>query len=341
MITAWVLFTAFVVVLLALDLGVFHRKAHAVGFRESLGWSAFWLTLGLSFSLIVFVGYERQLWGLGTQVDPVDGGINDGAVAMEKYLTGYLVEKSLSVDNVFVMSMIFTALAVPARYQHRVLFWGVIGAIAMRGAMIVVGAKLIKEFHWILYVFAAFLIVTAVKMLVAKESHDAASGGRFVAWVRRWFPVTAGYHGDRLIVRTTSAGGRAALALTPLAVALAAVEAADLVFAVDSIPAIFAITGDPFLVFTSNVFAMLGLRSLYFALAGIVDTFRYLKPALAVVLLIVGGKMLAADQLKAVLGADFNLYLLAAVASVIVGGVVLSLVLDKPGKRFFAAETRP
>ena len=145
MITAWVLFVAFVVVLLALDLGVFHRTAHAVGMRESLAWSAFWLTLGLSFSLVVFVAYERQLWGLGTLVDPVDGVANTGTAAMEKYLTGYLVEKSLSVDNVFVMSMIFTALAVPARYQHRVLFWGVIGAIGMRGAMIVVGARLIEE----------------------------------------------------------------------------------------------------------------------------------------------------------------------------------------------------
>ena len=331
MITAWVLFIAFVLLLLAIDLGVFHRTPHVVGFRESLAWSALWLTVGVAFSGVVFIGYEWQLWGLGTQIDPVDNAVNTGATAVEKYLTGYLVEKSLSVDNIFVISTIFASLAVPPLYQHRVLFWGVIGALAMRGVMIVVGARLIEEFHWLLGVFAAFLIVTALKMVWAKDDHGDPRTSWFVRWVTRLFPVAVDHRGDQFFVRLRDAGGRATLALTPLALALALVEAADLVFAIDSIPAIFAITGDPFLVFTSNVFAMLGLRSLYFALAGIVGKFRYLKPALAIVLLLVGGKMLAAEWLKEVLGARFNLYLLLAVAGVIAGGIVLSLVADRVG----------
>jgi tellurite resistance protein TerC len=329
MITALILFTLFVVVLLAIDLGVFHRRAHVVSVREALGWSACWLTLGLAFAVVVYFGYEHQVWGLGTRIDPVDNAPIDGATAVEKYLTGYLVEKSLSIDNIFVMSMIFAGLAVPGLYQHRVLFWGVFGAVAMRGVMILVGAKLIKDFHWLLYVFAAFLIATAVKMLVAKDSYGDPSRSGFVRPVKRWFPVTMDYHGQQFLVRASVAGRNSAWALTPLALALIMVEGADLVFAIDSIPAIFAITGDPFLVFTSNVFAMLGLRSLYFALAGIVDKFRFLKPAMAIVLLIVGGKMLAAEWLKEMLGSHFNLYLLATVASVIASGILLSLAADR------------
>lgn len=331
MITSLMLFTAFVVVLLAIDLGVFHRNAHVVGVREALGWSAFWLALGVAFAVVVFFGYEYQVWGLGTGIDPVDNAPNDGAAAVEKYLTGYLVEKSLSIDNIFVVSMIFASLAVPPVYQHRVLFWGVLGALAMRGVMIVVGARLIEEFHWLLGVFAVFLIVTALKMLWTKDTHGDPRTSWFVRCVTRLFPVVADHHGEKFLVRQPGAGGRATLAMTPLALALALVEAADLVFAIDSIPAIFAITGDPFLVFTSNVFAMLGLRSLYFALAGIVEKFRYLKPALALVLLLVGGKMLAAEWLKQTLGDRFNLYLLLAVAGVIAGGIVLSLVADRWG----------
>lgn len=331
MVPALVLFTAFVVVLLAIDLGVFHRKAHVVGVREALGWSGVWLALGVAFAVVVFYGYEYHVWGLGTGIDPVDNAPNDGAAAVEKYLTGYLVEKSLSIDNIFVISMIFASLAVPPMYQHRVLFWGVLGALAMRGVMIVVGAKLIKDFHWLLYVFAAFLIATAMKMLLAKDAHGEPSRSMFVKLVKRWFPVTVDYHGQRFLVRSPVAGHGPTLSLTPLALALVMVEGADLVFAIDSIPAIFAITGDPFLVFTSNVFAMLGLRSLYFALAGIVEKFRYLKPALAIVLLLVGGKMLFAEWLKEMLGSHFNLYLLAAVASVIASGMLLSLAVDRWG----------
>lgn len=346
MITAWVAFLALVIGLLALDLGVFHRKAHAVGVREALLWSVVWVSIGLAFGGVVFLAYDRGWWGLDGVVDPVDGMVNTGATAVEKYLTGYVVEKSLSIDNLFVIATIFGALAVPQMFQHRVLFWGVLGALVMRGAMILVGARLIREFHWVLYVFAVFLLVTAVKLLFSKLEHADPESSLLVRACRRWLPVTARYHGERFLVHAAagemaSAPGaampaagndRRVLALTPLALALVMVEGADLVFAVDSIPAIFAVTGDPFLVFTSNVFAMLGLRSLYFALAGMVTKFRHLKTALALVLMVVGGKMLAAESLKHALGSHFNLYLLAVILLIMAGGVAASL-LEAPRPR--------
>jgi tellurite resistance protein TerC len=328
MIVAWLLFITLVLVLLALDLGVFHRSAHVVTFREAIGWSLVWLTLGLGFAGVVYVGYEHRWCGLGTVVDPVDGSFNDGAAAMGKYLTGYVVEKSLSVDNIFVIAMIFSGLAVPRLYQHRVLFWGVAGAVAMRAVMIVLGARLIAEFHWLLGVFAVLLIVTAVRMLMAREEHWDPAQSRVLRWCRRLVPIVDEYHGQRFLVRRPAAAG-GLVAFTPLAVALVLVEAADLVFAVDSIPAIFAITGDPFLVFTSNVFAILGLRSLYFLLAGMVGKFRYLKPALAAVLLVVGGKMLAAKPLHDLLGPRFNLVLLGVIVGILVTGVVASMIADR------------
>jgi tellurite resistance protein TerC len=347
---AWFAFIAFVLLMLALDLGVFHRKAHAVSIREALGWSAFWIALGLSFALFVYFGYENQWFGLGHTPDAVErspenpgGVINDGRSAMLKYLTGYVVEKSLSVDNVFVIAMIFGFLAVPPLYQHRVLYWGILGALVLRGAMIGLGARLIAEFSWMLYVFGAFLIFTAVKMLFLGESSDP-NDTWIVKLTRRFFPVTQRLHGSHFFVRAGSAASREAEApgaevledrivkaarpgtilLTPLALALVIVEASDLVFAVDSIPAIFAITADPFLVFTSNVFAILGLRSLYFALASAIQAFRYLKVALSLVLAIVGVKMLTHTWLKAMLGPNFNLYLLLVVLSILALGVVAS-----------------
>ncbi|HUL78071.1 MAG TPA: TerC family protein [Vicinamibacteria bacterium] len=346
----WAGFIAFVLLMLALDLGVFHRKAHVVGVREALGWSALWIALALAFAVFVYNGYENQWLGLGLSPDAVDrnadfpdGRINDGRGAVVKYLTGYVVEKSLSVDNVFVIAMVFGFLAVPPLYQHRVLFWGILGALAMRGAMIAVGARLISEFSWILYVFGVFLVVTAVKMLFVEESTDPESTWA-VRLTRRLLPVTERFHGEHFFVRAGSAAaheaetpGAAAVPdrvvenakpgtwlLTPLALALVIVEATDLVFAVDSIPAIFAITADPFLVFTSNVFAILGLRSLYFALAGAIEAFRYLKVSLAVVLAVVGVKMLAHTWLKSLLGPSFNLYLLLVVLGILALGVVAS-----------------
>ena len=346
----WLGFIAFVLLLLALDLGVFHREAHVVTLREAFGWSLVWIALGLCFAVFVYHGYENHWQGLGTTPDVADrspehpeGRVNDGRSAVLKYLTGYVVEKSLSVDNVFVIAMVFGFLAVPAIYQHRVLFWGILGALVLRGVMIAVGARLIANFSWILYLFGAFLVLTAIKMLVMKESADP-NDTAVVRLTRRLFPVTERFHGEHFLVRAGSKASREAetpgappvddpsvararpgtLMLTPLALALVMVESTDVVFAVDSIPAIFAITGDPFLVFTSNVFAILGLRSLYFALAGAIQKFRYLKVALALVLAVVGVKMLAHHWLLGLLGPSFNLYLLLLILGILAAGVLAS-----------------
>lgn len=348
----WIGFILFVLLMLALDLGVFHRKAHVVTLKEALTWSTVWVALGLSFSFFVYYGYENHWLGLGSSVDAVDGVINNGMTATIKYLTGYVVEKSLSVDNIFVIAMIFGFFAVPPLYQHRVLFWGILGALAMRGAMIAVGATLIAEYHWILYVFGAFLIFTGIKMLLLKTDHTDPNQNIIVRLTRRFFPITARYHGQHFAVRAGAPAsyesefpGTAALPdeavdrarpgtwmLTPLALALIMVEFTDLIFAVDSIPAIFAITADPFLVFTSNVFAILGLRSLYFALGGMLDRFRYLKLALALVLMVVGLKMLLAKWLKELLGSGFNFYLLGVVLLILAAGIAVSLIADRRGE---------
>ncbi len=344
MIWIWAGFLLFVLLMLALDLGVFHRHAHVVSIREALGWSAVWIGLGLAFAVFVYVGYEHHWMGLGLAVDAVDGRVNDGASATIKYLTGYVIEKSLSVDNVFVIAMVFGFMAVPRLYQHRVLFWGILGALVMRGAMIAIGTGLIARYHWVLYVFGAFLLVTAARMLFLRE-HGDPSQNLVVRWTRRLFPVTDQLHGGHFVVRAGSVRshkaavpGAAALPdaavdraaagtvmLTPLALALILVEATDLVFAVDSIPAIFAITADPFLVFTSNVFAILGLRSLYFALADMIERFRFLKVSLAAVLAVVGLKMLLAEPLKAALGPGVSIYVLLVVLAILAGGVIASM----------------
>jgi tellurite resistance protein TerC len=330
MIWIWSGFIGFILLLLALDLGVFHREAHEVSMKEALTWSAVWILMGLSFSVFVYFGYENRWLGLGTAVDALDGTMNDGTEAVLKYLTGYVIEKSLSVDNVFVIAMIFGFFSVPAAYQHRVLFWGILGALAMRGAMIAVGARLIAEFDWILYVFGGFLILTALKMLFLKAGETDLEKLFVIRLARRFLPISTAYHGEHFLVRADAAAGgeprgRPRWMLTPLALALLLVETTDLVFAVDSIPAIFAITADPFLVFTSNVFAILGLRALYFALAGMIGKFRYLKVSLAIVLMLVGGKMLAAPWLKAAFGKSVGLYLLAVVFAVLGAGIGASL----------------
>jgi tellurite resistance protein TerC len=345
MLIVWAAFVGFVLVLLALDLGVFHRHAHVVTVREALGWSAVWIALGLAFAIFIYFGYEAHWFGLGNAVDAVDGLVNSGRTAAIMYLTGYVVEKSLSIDNIFVIVMIFAYFGVPALYQHRVLFWGILGALLMRGAMIALGATLIARFHWILYLFGAFLILTGLKMLLVKSHGDDLEKNPVVRLARRLYPVTDPFHGQRFLVRAGSDASHAPALpgeqperdeavertpvgkwmLTPLALALVMVEATDLIFAVDSIPAIFAITADPFLVFTSNVFAILGLRSLYFALAGLMDRFRYLKVALAVVLMVVGVKMMVAKQLKALVGEAFNFYLLGLILAILATGVLVSL----------------
>jgi tellurite resistance protein TerC len=347
MLWAWIIFIGFVLAMLALDLGIFHRKSHVVGIKESLGWSAIWISLGLSFSVLVYFAYNLHWFGLGLSPDAVDGVINTGRQAATKYLTGYVVEKSLSVDNIFVIAMVFSSLAVPAQYQHRVLFWGILGALAMRGVMIGVGAALVTNFHWILYLFGVFLIITALKMLFMKEKEEHPENNAVVRFLKKRFPVTRDFHGQHFMVKAGGAKSHEPAVsgaevvpdpvvenaipgkwlLTPLAVALILVEVTDLIFAVDSIPAIFAITADPFLVFTSNVFAILGLRSLYFALAGMIAKFRYLKPALSLILLVVGVKMLTAHWLKAWLGESFNFVVLGVILALLIGGVVTSLIV--------------
>jgi tellurite resistance protein TerC len=348
-------FVLFILILLALDLGVFHRTAHVVRVKEALGWSALWISLGLLFTVFIYFGYEHHWFGLGSGVDAMtlapaasDGAViyNDGGSAAIKYLTGFVVEKSLAVDNIFVIAMIFGFLGVPAMYQHRVLFWGIVGALILRGLMIAVGAALITKFSWIIYVFGGFLIVTGFKMLLVPTGDaNNLEKNLLVRATRRLFSVTERYHGERFVVRAGSPAShapatpgapvesdrvvdrakRGALLVTPLFLALVLVEFTDVIFAVDSIPAIFAITTDPFLVFTSNVFAILGLRSLYFALAGMIDRFRYLKVSLSVVLMVIGVKMMTHTYLKAWIGEHFNFYVLGVIALIIGAGVIASL----------------
>lgn len=266
----WVGFIALVLALLALDLGVFHRKAHTFSYKEALGWSLFWIALGLLFSLFVF-------WQIGTQA-----GID--------YLTGYIIEKSLSVDNLFVIAVIFTTFGTPRPYQHRVLFWGIVGALVMRGIMIIAGVALIERFEFVMYIFGGFLVFTGIRMLVEHEKEPHPERNLVFLLFRRLVPTTTRYDGQHLF--TVENGKKVA---TPLLAALVVVEAMDVVFAVDSIPAVFAVTRDPFIVFTSNVFAILGLRSLYFLLADALDRFVHLKFGLSIILVYVGVKMLVAN----------------------------------------------
>ena len=283
------------------------------------------LALATLFDVFVYFAYQNHWLGLGQHVDRVDGVVNDGRLAAVKFFTGYLIEVSLSADNVFVIAMIFEHMRVPAKLQHRVLFWGILGALVMRGTMIGLGAQLVSRYHWVLYVFGVFLVYTALKMLWAKSDEMADPDEALVMrLVRRVFPVCEDYRESRFVVRDA---GR--WMLTPLAVSLVLVETTDLIFAVDSIPAIFAITTDPFIVFTSNVFAILGLRSLYFALSSAIAKFRYLKVSLAAILGLVGLKMLAAEWLKDVIGPSFNFYLLGIVAVILGIGVLASIIVTR------------
>ena len=325
MIWMWSGFLLFVFVVLALDLGVFNRTPHAPSLKEALLFTTSTIVMALLFTVFIYFAYEGHWLGLGTAVDAVGQQVSDGRLASVKFLTGYVVELSLSMDNVFVIALIFQHLKVPLIYQHRVLFWGILGALVMRGVMIAIGAQLVARYHWVLYVFGAFLVITAVRMLWRKEEEtEAQMESIVVRWLRKHFPVTDRFHEQHFIVELN---GRKFL--TPLAVALVLVETTDLIFAVDSIPAIFAITADPFLVFTSNVFAILCLRSLYFGLAGLIEKFRYLKVSLALVLGIVGVKMLAIKWIKEWLGDDSNFWLLGIIFAVFIGGAVASWAADR------------
>jgi tellurite resistance protein TerC len=293
--TLWVAFNALVLVLLFLDLLVFHRKAHAVGTREAAGWTVFWIALALLFNAGVywFMGPEKGL----------------------EFLTGYLIEKALSVDNIFVFVMVFAYFNVPAKYQHRVLFWGILGALIMRGAMIGAGAYLIQRFDWVLYIFGGFLVITGIRMAFHRERDIEPEANPVIRLVRRLVPITSEYHGQKFFVRTTG------LMATPLFVVLVFVETTDLIFALDSIPAIFAITTDPFIVYTSNVFAILGLRALYFLLASVIHRFHYLQIGLSAVLVFVGTKMLIEDFVHIPIG--LSLAIVAAVLTTSVGASLL------------------
>jgi len=294
----WLGFLVFVAAMLALDLGVFHRKAHVVSLREAAVWSAVWISLAAVFALGVFhfYGAERGL----------------------EFTTGYFIEKALSVDNIFVMVVLFGAFKVPAHQQHRVLFWGILGALVMRAVFILAGTALIARFHWTVYVFGVFLVVTGVRLLLSRGEQGHPEDNLMVRLARRVLPVAPGRELEHFFTRVD---GR--FMVTPLFLALLAVEFTDLIFAVDSIPAVLAISRDPFIVFTSNIFAILGLRSLYFLLAGVVHRFRYLKLGLALVLVFVGVKMAIVDIFKIPVGVS-----LAVVGLLITGAIVSSLVVD-------------
>lgn len=303
--TWWIGFNALVLVLLALDLGVFNRKAHAVSVKEALGWSVVWISLAIGFGL--WIGQEM------------------GRQSMLEFYAGYLVEQALSVDNLFVFILVFGYFRIPAELQHRVLFWGILGALLMRGAMIGAGAVLIARFHWVIYIFGVFLVVTGIRMAMGGNEEIEPEANPVIRFVRRVIPITTRFHGERFFVREAlTPGGAVRLVATPLFVVLVLVETTDIVFAVDSIPAIFGVTRNPFLVYTSNVFAILGLRSMYFLLANVITKFHLLKYGLAVVLSFVGVKMLLSEIRP--LGIGFSL---GVVASVLVGSVVLSLMFPK------------
>jgi len=308
----WIGFLAFVLVMVALDLGVFHRKARVMRIPEALAWSAAWVVLSLAFNVFIYFLYENN-WGGEASVATEH---LTGQQAAIQFFMGYLLEKSLSVDNIFVIAMIFAFFRVPLAEQHRVLFWGILGAVVLRAAMIAIGATLIERFDWIVYVFGGLLILSAVKMLVVRHDNIDPDRNVVVRLTRRLYPVSNEFDGSHFF---TVVNGRSAV--TPLFLSLVLVETSDVMFAVDSIPAIFSVTRDPFLVFTSNVFAILGLRSLYFALAGLMEKFRYLKMSLVFVLAYVGVKMMLSHHHPIP-----NLVSLAVIGGILSVGVLSSMV---------------
>lgn len=292
----WIAFNIFVLAMLALDLGVFHRKAHVVKIKEALAWSAFWIALALLFNLVIYFwrGPETAL----------------------EFLTGYLIEKSLSLDNLFVFLLIFSYFRVPPLYQHKILFWGILGALIMRAVFILTGITLIQEFHWVIYIFGGFLILSGIKMGLQKDKEIHPERNPVLRLFRRFMPVTDSYKDNKFFIKRA---GR--YLATPLFVVLLVIETTDVIFAVDSIPAILAITLDPFIVYTSNVFAILGLRALYFALAGLMRLFHYLHYGLSAILVFVGVKMLLADVYKIPVALA-----LAVIASILLISVIASII---------------
>jgi tellurite resistance protein TerC len=297
---AFIAFNVFVMVMLAVDLGLFHRQAHVITAREAAGWTAVWVALALIFGAGVyrFMGHQA-----GTE-----------------FLTGYLIEEALSVDNMFVFLLIFSYFKVPAKYQHRVLFWGILGALLMRGTMIGAGSYLITRFHWVIYIFGGFLVITGIRLAIEQQHNIEPEANPVLRLLMRVMPIVPKYEGQKFFTRQ-QVGEKFRLAATPLLVVLVLVETTDLVFALDSIPAIFAVTRDPFLVYTSNVFAILGLRSLYLLLAGVIHKFHYLQLGLSVVLVFVGTKMLLSEIYHIPIG--LSLLVIATILAIAVGGSLL------------------
>lgn len=301
MLLFWILFNLFVVVMLALDLGVFNRRAHAVGFREALAWSAMWIVLALSFAVVVFFWHGKK--------------------ESLEFVTGYVIELSLSIDNLFVFLVLFRYFHVPTQYQHKVLFWGILGALVMRGIFIVAGVGLIRRFEWITYFFGVVLLYSGLKLMRQGERQVSPDKNPVLRLFRRWMPVTEEYHGGQFWIR------RERLYATPLLIVLLMVETTDVLFAVDSIPAILAITLNAFIVYTSNVFAILGLRSMYFALAGVMELFEYLHYGLSVVLMFIGIKMLISHYYRIPTGIA-----LGVVVAVLGIAILLSVAIPKRAK---------
>jgi tellurite resistance protein TerC len=297
----WVLFNVFVIVMLVLDLGVFNRRAHSIGFREALGWSAMWVALATGFAVFVYFWHGRS--------------------ASLEFATGYLIELSLSVDNLFVFLVIFRYFRVPNELQHRVLFWGILGALITRGAFILAGVSLIQRFHWLVYVFGVLLVYSGIKLMRQGDEEINPEKNPLLKIFRQWMPVTDDYVGDKFWVRQPG------LYATPLVIVLLVVETTDIVFAVDSIPAVLAITLNAFIVYTSNVFAILGLRSMYFAVAGMMDLFEYLHYGLSAVLVLIGVKMLASHYYTVP-----TVVALGTVAGVLVLSVLASVLFPKKAK---------
>jgi tellurite resistance protein TerC len=298
----WIIFNAGVLLLLVLDLGVFNRRAHEVSIRQAALWSVFWVSVSIAFNLWILHahGGEKAL----------------------QFFTGYIIEQSMSVDNIFIFILVFRAFGVERRYQHRVLFWGIIGALVLRGTMIGLGAALIRKFEWALYVLAAFLVVAAIRMLFRKETEPHPERSRLLRWAQKIFPVSREYHGQKLWIR--EAGKRMA---TPLLLVLLVVEATDFVFALDSIPAVFGVSRDPFIVYSSNICAILGLRAFYFLLAGVLPAFRYLDEGLSVVLLFVGVKMLAAHWIE--IPTAIALGIIAAILAISILASIIAMQMEK------------
>ena len=313
---AWAIFVLIVCLLLTLDLGVFNRKEHIISTKEALKTTCFWIFIALSFNVLVYFIYENNWFELASHSNHV---VNAGKNAALEFFTGYIIELSLSFDNVFVIAMLFAYFKIPQQYQHRVLFWGILGALISRGAMIITGAALVQKFDWIMYIFGALLIFSALKMIFGKENEFDADKNKLVRLVRKVCPISKEFDGNKFFTRID--GKRA---LTPLMVALIVIEATDILFAVDSIPAIFVITKDPFIVITSNVFAILGLRSMYFVLVSMLNKFRYLQKSLIILLLFIGVKMLLMEVWH--LPVQISLIIIVLILG---GGMVVSVYKDR------------